>query len=333
MRKPIHTKNLSTSLLSLPATLASPAGQSARLTILIFHRVLPAQDPLFPGEEYAESFTWKMRLLSDHFNVLPLSEAVDRLRTNSLPARAVCITFDDGYRDNSEVALNILQKAGLTATFFIATGYMGNGRMFNDTVIDSIRRTAYDELDLKPMGLGRYSLKDHNCRKTTIEEIILALKYLPQSERAEKAEMLSEICRTTPPDDLMMSQAQIRQLHGAGMEIGAHTVSHPILKEIDEQAAFSEIEQSRDQLTEIIGTKPDLFAYPNGKPEIDYKLEHAHMVKKLGFSCAVTTSWGTSTSNSDPYQLPRIGPWDNTPFRFMGRIIRAARQNIADIAV
>jgi hypothetical protein len=122
------------------------AGADAKLSILIYHRVLPVPDPLFPTETTVESFDAQLGLLKSLFNVLPLPEAVARLKAGTLPARAASITFDDGYADNFTRALPILQKHGLHATFFIATAYLDGGRMFNDTVIESIRQCTQRHL-------------------------------------------------------------------------------------------------------------------------------------------------------------------------------------------
>ena len=70
-----------------------------------------------------------------HFNVIPLIQAVERLQSGVLPARALAITFDDGYANNEQIAAPILKKLGLPATFFIATAYLDGGRMFNDSIV------------------------------------------------------------------------------------------------------------------------------------------------------------------------------------------------------
>ena len=120
---------------------ASPAGTKARLQVLIFHRVLPVPDPLFPDEVDARRFDELCGWLKGWFNMLSLDDAVARIKTGTLPTRAACITFDDGYADNYQVALPILRRHGLTATFFVATGFLDGGRMWNDTVIESVRLT------------------------------------------------------------------------------------------------------------------------------------------------------------------------------------------------
>lgn len=116
----------------LAANLLSPAGNRGRLSILIYQRALAAPDPILHGEIDAAAFEWQMLLLRDGFNVLPLGEACARLARGALPARAACITFDDGYAHNEQIALPILKRLGLPATFFVSTGYSDGGIMFNN---------------------------------------------------------------------------------------------------------------------------------------------------------------------------------------------------------
>jgi peptidoglycan/xylan/chitin deacetylase (PgdA/CDA1 family) len=128
------------------------------------------------------------------------------------------------------------------------------------------------------------------------------------------------------PTDLMMSEAQIRELHGLGIEIGAHTITHPILCRIDPAAARREIGASREILQGITGASIPLFAYPNGRPYDDYDGTHVEIVRSCGFAAAVSTAWGAATRRSDRYQLPRLMPWDKTALRFAARLLRARRE-------
>ena len=124
--------------------LASPGGTRARLSVLIFHRVSAAQDPLFPGEIFAEQFAALMSHVASRFRVLALRDAVQALAQGTLPARAMAITFDDGYADNLEIAAPILQRHRVPATVFVATGYLDGGCMWNDLVIQALRATQRD---------------------------------------------------------------------------------------------------------------------------------------------------------------------------------------------
>lgn len=314
-------------LYRLAASRFSPAGPDAKLSILIFHRVLAQTDPLFPSEATLQSFDWQMALLKSLFNVLPLPEAVSRLKAGSLPARAAAITFDDGYADNYTHALPILQKHGLHATFFIATAYLDGGRMFNDTVIESVRNTKLACLDLSDIQLGVHELGSTAAKRHAIHQILPKIKYLlPDEREAAAAQLAARAEVENLPDDLMMTTAQLKSLHAAGMEIGGHTHRHPILAKLDRTAAHAEIATGKTALEEKLGTRVGLFAYPNGKPGSDYLPEQAEIVCELGFEGAVSTSHGVSTRSSDMYQLARFTPWDSRPSAYALRLL----QNLAN---
>jgi len=308
---------LERSLLSL----CSPGGKRG-LSILIYHRVLPVKDALFPGEVDRREFSDQMALLKSRFNVLPLAQAVAMAKRGSLPPRAAAITFDDGYADNAELALPVLREHGLHATFFVASGFLNGGRMWNDSVIELVRRTPDEVLDASALGLGVHALRSVAERQRAIPALIGQLKYLPMVERLEKVERLAALAHCALPDDLMMTTAQVRALRAAGMDIGAHTVNHPILARLPDAQAREEIAQGKLALEDILGEKVVLFAYPNGKPGEDYLPQHVTMARDLRFEGAVSTAWGASRGEPDPFQLPRFTPWDRNRLRFLLRLAR-----------
>jgi peptidoglycan/xylan/chitin deacetylase (PgdA/CDA1 family) len=302
--------------------LASPAGRRARLSILIFHRVLPSRDPLFPDETDVARFDEIMNWVKAWFRVLPLDDAVARLQAGSLPARSAAITFDDGYADNFEYALPILKKHGLPATFFVATGFLDGGWMWNDTVIESIRACTDEALDLKTLGIGFFRLDSRDARRQAIEIILPRIKYLPIRERIDLSERIADLANVDLPSGLMMSSEQVLEMCRSGMQIGAHTVRHPILASISISEAREEIAESKRFLEELLGRHVSLFAYPNGKPETDFRAEHVRLVKELGFEAAFSTVHGCATGRGDLFQLPRFTPWDRTKNRFGARLLR-----------
>ncbi len=154
------------------------------------------------------------------------------------------------------------------------------------------------------------------------ERIIHSVKYLDPQRRAEKVESLLERARVELPDDLMMSSEQVRRLHDSGMEIGAHTHSHPILARLDDKAARIEIGTGKELLEEIIADNVRLFAYPNGKPGTDYTEAQRDIVAAMGFDAAVSTRWGAARAGTDLFQLPRFTPWHTTPSRFHMALVR-----------
>ena len=130
-----------------------------------------------------------------------------------------------------------------------------------------------------------------------------------------------------------MGPAQIKRLHDAGMEIGGHTVNHPILTVLDEAQARAEIVGGKRCLEEITGAPVTLFAYPNGKPGQDYGPRDVKLVRQAGFAAAVSTTPGAASRTSDQFQLPRFTPWDRKPGRFGLRLLaNCARSAPAAVA-
>jgi len=315
----------------------SPAGRRARLSVLILHRVLPKSDPLFPDEMHATRFHEVCGWLKSWLNILPLDEAVAAMRTGKLPARAACITFDDGYADNYRVALPILQQHGLSATFFIATGFLDGGRMWNDTIIETVRRCrdlpfiAFQPLAARPERPWREARQSMpptiEARRAAITTLINQLKYRPSSERISITEELAKTAKVQLPTNLMMTSAQVKAMRHAGMQIGAHTVSHPILARLTDEQAWQEIGDSKRFLEDLLGERVGLFAYPNGKPGEDYAPQSVVIVRSLGFDAAVITQWGVSGMGDDLFQLRRFTPWDKTGLRFGVRMLANLRRN------
>jgi len=317
-------------LLRVAFDVASPAGRRAKLSVLVFHRVLAERDPLFSDQPDIARFDELIGWINEWFEILPLDEAVSSLRRGGLPARAAAITFDDGYADNLLNAVPVLRKHGVHATFFIATGFIGQGCMWNDTIIESVRRAKVPAIDCGFVGLGNLAVENKDQKRSAIEQLVGAVKYLPLAQRAEAVARIADRCSAQLPQDLMLTLPQLRELHGAGMGIGAHTVSHPILAMLDEKSARKEIADSRDFLVGTLGAPVGLFAYPNGKSGVDYTHEHSRMVKSLGFDAAFATNWGVGRTTSDIYQLPRFTPWDATRLRFGLRLLmNAGRRDVA----
>ena len=318
---------------SAAAAVASACGAVAAsrgpvLTTLIFHRVLPGPDPLFPREMDRERFDRTMRAVVRAFRVLSLADAVRHLRQGSLPARSLVITFDDGYADNEQIALPILQRHGLSASFFIATGFLDGGRMWNDTVIECFRRCDVPHVDLGAWGLGVLPLATPLQRRQAIDRLLPKIKYLDLAAREDAlARLQAALGRPVLPDDLMMSHAQVRRLHAAGMGVGGHTVRHPILTALTDAEAHHELAQGKAELEAIIDAPVLHLAYPNGGPDLDYDMRHVAMAQALGFEAAVSTATGVARAGDDLFQLPRFTPWDTSLPRWLLRLLGVQLQH------
>jgi peptidoglycan/xylan/chitin deacetylase (PgdA/CDA1 family) len=128
----------------------------------------------------------------------------------------------------------------------------------------------------------------------------------------------------------MMTEGQLRGLASFDIEVGAHTVSHPILTRVSGATAQREIADSRSTLEAITSRRVNMFAYPNGRPGQDYDRSHVEMVRAAGFDAAVSTAWGAARRDADRFQIPRIRPWDRSALRFSARLLRTFVQRRAE---
>jgi peptidoglycan/xylan/chitin deacetylase (PgdA/CDA1 family) len=313
-------KNLLQSAVATILPLLLQTRNKQRLSILTYHRVLPAFDYMCPAEPTVSDFEWQMELLSQQFNPLSLSDALSLLEYGELPDRAVCVTFDDGYANNEELALPVLERFGIPATMFVSTDFLNGGRMWNDTVIEALRIAEGTVLDLKSLGLDVHDISSIEARRRAAGTIIREIKHWPPEKRSEAVGMIESMVGPLP-DNMMMSDDQVRHLSASGIEIGAHTRSHPILSTLELNQVRDEIVGSQAYLERVLDSPIRYFAYPNGRPGIDYRMEHRDLVEISGFDAAVSTNWGVVSGLSDKWQLPRFTPWDKTPLRFMVRLL------------
>jgi len=287
------------------------------LSILIYRRIIASADPLFPDAVDARRFEQHLRLLRRWCRILPLPVAVRRLKEGSLPARAACITFDGTYAEHANVALPLLQRYQVPATFFIASGLLDGGYSWRDAVIELVRTAPGTRLSLARAGFGSFDIGCTLRRRAVIDTLLGALSTLPAVERLARVRAMTRVTTAA-----MLSSDQLIALHRAGMEIGAHTVNQNPLATLSNAEARGEIANGRCQLEQIVQAPVRLFSYPNGKPGCDFEKRHGNMLRSAGFDAAVTTASGAARPASDPYELPRFTPWDRGSGAFLLRLGR-----------
>jgi peptidoglycan/xylan/chitin deacetylase (PgdA/CDA1 family) len=294
-----------------------------KLTVLFFHRVFARRDELMPGEPTAKGFDRLLGWLQTQYTMLPLDEAVRRLKDGSLPPAAAAITFDDGYRDNFEVAAPLLKKRGVPATFFIASGFLDGGIMWNDVVAEAARRAQGEALRVPELSLPPLPITTWGERGQALTTILQAIKYLPLDQRSLAVDAVARASGVPIPRDLMMTSKHVRALAREGFTIGAHTVNHPILTQLPDRLAAHEIVHGRDQLESLLGRRVSLFAYPHGRAGTDYDARHVQMVRSAGFDAAFSTEPGVGHRRDNFFELPRFTPWDrHTERRFRLQLVR-----------
>jgi peptidoglycan/xylan/chitin deacetylase (PgdA/CDA1 family) len=277
--------------------------------ILVYHRVSAEGDRFVPAVS-AVTFERYVKYLRDHFVVLSLTDLVAAAEEERIPARAIAITFDDGYEDTYLHACPILHRYNVPATVFLATGLMdSDDPMWNDAIGTVIRNTTCPVLDGVP-GCAPLPLTTTQQRLQTLERTLEALKVYPPAERAELTRQIGRTLKVpVARGPRMLRWEQVREMHTHGIEFGAHTVNHPILTSIPEAEAAHEISESKRCIEERLQAPVAHFAYPNGRAR-DFDETTKRLVRQAGFSTAVSTLFGTNTATTDRYELRRGGPWE-----------------------
>jgi peptidoglycan/xylan/chitin deacetylase (PgdA/CDA1 family) len=256
------------------------------------------------------------------------------------------VTFDDGYADNLHNALPLLEASAICATVFVATGNLGmeNGYWWDQVeellllpgqLEDPLsvligeerhrwRLGASATLDVEDFRSGRrwnvLEKSDPSPRHSAYRSLCQALRPLKPAAREAalsqlRAQWKGSATNPKPPHALL--QDELRQLAVAGLvEIGAHSVTHPVLAALSLQEQRREIEEGKQTLEAVCGQATTSFAYPYGS-EADYSNETVQLVRQAGFACACTTRPTAVRHGGDPLALPRmiVRDWSGEEFR------------------
>lgn len=278
-----------------------------RLLVLCWHNVEGTYGfPAPPGIGTAGLIN-QLELLARFTNVVSLPDAVEALdEQRRLPHRAVVLTFDDGYRDNLELAAPILQRYGLPATFFLAPDLLEGAispwweELAWALHFTSRRRLRWGELDLSLEG---------SERDASYGAVVRAMKLLDEKERRRSVRALvSSLDPLDPGGDYhspIMGWDEARALQRQGFTIGSHSQSHAILARETVSVQEEELARSRGALQEHLECDVDLLAYPNGDVgDFDNRTVQASV--KAGYRAAVTTIHGWNRSGTPRMELHRF---------------------------
>jgi peptidoglycan/xylan/chitin deacetylase (PgdA/CDA1 family) len=277
---------------------------SSRLLVLGWHNV--AATPGFPAPAGASErgFARQMRALARVANVLALEDALARLYAGErLPARAVCITFDDGYRDNLELAVPVLERLGLPATFFLVPKLLsGEIDAWWETLGWAVAESTRPTVAWKGRELG---LAGSQARRQVYDELARELKLLDHIERAQAMDALVD--SLAPRGDspaLFMDWEQARRLVERGFSVQSHTCSHFVLANEPAESQRAELADSRAQLESALGISISTLAYPYGGPA-EYSAESVAAARDSGYSWALTTREGFTTADTPALEIRR----------------------------
>jgi sugar transferase (PEP-CTERM/EpsH1 system associated) len=292
---------------------AGPAPAGNRLVVLTYHRVLPvraARDYALPPMAMPrDEFDAQMGHLARRYVPLPLEEAGERLARGTLPARAVAVTFDDGYADNYRHAFPILRKHGVPASIFVVTGALDRRTAFWwDAVAQAVDRlrglTARGGNELPAWLAARLDLLRAGARPREVARGIV--QELNRLDRTAREAALGALLSTAPTGgaegDGLLTWAEVREMSRAGIEFGSHTVSHAFLDELPTAEAQREIEDSLERLASELGSPTRLFAYPRGRVAEPIRA----LLRDAGVTVAVTTELGDNRPSDDLLALRRL---------------------------
>jgi len=279
--------------------------------ILVYHRVACLdRDPQLLAVT-PERFAEHLEILRRKANVIPLKELVQR-RDSRLPPRSVAITFDDGYADNLLFAKPLLERHELPATVFVTSGFVGVDREFwwdeLDRILLNHRDAGWDvKSGVDEPRHAEYRSLHATLRSSTEQQRMQALHDL--QVRTNSGSSARATHRALTPD-------QLRKLAEGGLvDVGAHTVTHPVLASLPPAIQQEEIDTSKKKLEEWLGQPVHSFAYPYGGQR-DYDRHSVEAVRISGFSLACSNFPGIVWPNTNRWELPRtlIRNWNGEEF-------------------
>jgi peptidoglycan/xylan/chitin deacetylase (PgdA/CDA1 family) len=327
---------------------------SNRLTpgglVLLYHRVTRlGTDPQLLAVT-PQHFAEHLEVLRRHARVVPLADMAAAARRGDTPRRSVAITFDDGYADNLQEAKPLLDRYDLPATVFVTTGPWATGptataREFfwdeldrlllqpgkapealrvpvgADTYRADLRDDArYDEgAWRRHRGWNLACPTDPTARQKVYRELCPLLEPLDDEARQVALSAVRAWAGAAPSGRVThrtMTAAEVTSLAAGGrIEVGAHTVTHPVLSTLPPDRQEAEVRKGKADLEQLLGRTVKGFSYPfGGRPH--YGRETVSAVKGAGFEYACTTSPGLVRPGGGSYEMPRelVRDWDGDVF-------------------
>ena len=278
-----------------------------QLAVLTYHRVdwPDARPYLSPTLLSAtpDAFEQQMTYLAQNSRVVSVEDVRAAIHDGKpLPPRAVLVTFDDAYADFAEHAWPVMKRLDLPVTLFVATGFPDHPErgFWWDRLYNALRCTASP---LVSTPLGTLPLSDPAARRSTFKQLRNYVKSLPHEEAMA---WVDEFCAAQGVEAIpnpVLGWDALRQLANEGVTLGAHTRTHPLVNRVSVERARFEASASRDDLAQILGSAPPIFAYPSGG--FDQRVVDG--LSEDGFDLAFTTVRGLNDlRRADPLRLRRI---------------------------
>jgi peptidoglycan/xylan/chitin deacetylase (PgdA/CDA1 family) len=278
----------------------------SKALILVYHRFSEAD---VPGATSARAFAEQLAYLRARYTIVRLSTMLAQLEAGRTRPGQVAITIDDGYRDAHAIAFPALRRFRAPATLFAVTDFVdGKTWLWTDKVRFVLARTAAPRLSVvvgdAPIELP---LNDTASRAASARHLNEALKRVANDAKERIIASVSsqagvDLPASPPPEFAPASWNELREMSAGGIDIGSHTVTHPIVTRVNGDQLAGELRQSRVRLEEMLDRPVTQFAYPNGT----YDWAARREVERAGYELAVTMDPGFNDAASDRLALRRI---------------------------
>lgn len=328
--KKIAKKYLLPALVKMNAEQLYHLAASRKILNVFYHGVVNTDSThIFPRHLVKGQFEQHIKYLGRKFNVISIPEAFEYYRQGIQPDRkTVTVSFDDGYLNNLETALPILEKYKIKTTFFISgicsedDSYI----MWSDIVSFARHFSPGDEVMIggqKFTKRGRYDLA--NAQNVSVWDYIKQLSYTERDRVLQQLVTdygLREKIKTLPREFWkLMNREQIRQMSESEIvTIASHGHLHYNLANISEQAAETEMRVSKEILSGITQQEIDLISFPDGS----YNDSVKKTALALGYKGLLAVDYRCASDLQDTSILNRWGVSSTTSFETIAFLLNRA---------
>lgn len=279
----------------------------------------PGEDSLDPDR--LDQFLTYLR--ENRYQIISLDQYIESLLDGRSLNKCVVFTIDDGYRDFYLHGYDLFRKHAAPATVFLTSDFIDK-RLFLwwNRIEFSLINCSHQSISLTNLNGCRFGLSTLTDRTEAIEKITNHCKTLANDARLTLIEELSRVTGVDISDQPTgkyepLSWTEIEEMAQNGIDFYPHSQTHPIISQLTPDQKTTEIEQPKERIAEKLGTKADIFCYPNGQRG-DFDDEVIKLLKRAGYKAAVTAIEGFDDTKStvDMYRLKRFPiPTDLSRFK------------------
>ncbi len=257
------------------------------------------------------AFGRQLGLLRRWANIVDLESATDRLfRGLALPPRAVALTFDEGYRDQLEVAVPLLEDLGLGATFFLTTGFLDRRTVpWWERLASAIARSPRREIEFRALVVP---LDDERVAVRQLGDLLGRMSVPSREMALDRLEDLLEVDCGFDGDSLLMDWDDAASLVSRGMTIGSHSDMHPVMIAETEAAQHHDLVTAAKLLRQNLSVPVRSVAYPHGE-EGNFDRKARRAARAAGHRHALCAIPGVNRPSAPPMALRRVSAGLNHP--------------------